>query len=162
MPIKRFFYFQDILMELIIKGGERMRKQLIAAVVFILCTIGAQGANGGGQASLDIVGSNVANTTFISPDGVPVVLEIVGSTASNIQVGALAKERPLQCRNCYECGACGELKIYTTPWDDFRRPLCYPWSSYIPTRYNRPMINRNWGGMAQGAVSLGQGMSTTG
>jgi len=135
-----------------------MRKQLILAVVFILCINWAQGAGEGSKASLDIVGSNVANTTFISPDGVPVVLEIVGSTARNIQVGASVNDRNSQCRNCYECGACGEPKMYITPWDDFRRPLCYPWSSYIPTRYNKPMINWNRGSMAQGAVSLGQGM----
>ncbi|MFA7375398.1 MAG: hypothetical protein WCZ26_08345, partial [Methanothrix soehngenii] len=59
-------------------------------------------------------------------------------------------------------GACGEPKIYTTPWDDFRRPLCYPWSSYIPTRYNKPMINWNTGSMAQEPVSLGQGTGVSG
>lgn len=139
-----------------------MRKQLILAIVFLMCINWAQGAGEGSKASLDIVGSNVANTTFISPDGVPVVLEIVGSTARNIQVGALADDRYTQCRNCYECGACGEPKIYITPWDDFRRPLCYPWSSYIPTRYNKPMINWDRGSLSQGTVSLGQGMGISG
>ena len=119
MLIKRFFYFQDILMKLIIKGGERMRKQLILTAVFILSISWAQGISDGRTASLDIVGSNVNNTTFISLDGVPVALDVIGSTTSNIQVGALAKDLQSQCRYCYECGACGEPKIYTTPWDDF-------------------------------------------
>ena len=138
-----------------------MRKQLILTVVFILCINWAQGTSDGGKATLDIVGSNVANTTFISHDGVTVVVDIVGSNASNIQIGALVKDEQSQCRNCYECGACGELKIYTTPWDDFRRPLCYPWSSYIPTRYNKPMINWNGASTAQGAVSQGHGMGVS-
>jgi len=149
-------------MKLIIKGGERMRKQLILTAVFILSISWAQGISDGRTASLDIVGSNVNNTTFISLDGVPIALDIVGSTASNIQVGTLAKDLQSQCRYCYECGACGEPKIYTTPWDDFRRPLCYPWSSYIPTRYNKPMINWNTGTMDQEPVSLGQGTGVSG
>ena len=138
-----------------------MSKQLVLAMMFILCINWAQGASDEGKASLDIVGSNVNNTTFISPEGVPVVVDIVGSTTRNIQVVAPAGNAQSQCRNCYECGTCGELKIYTTPWDDFRRPLCYPWSSYIPTRYNKPMIDWNRGTMSLGAVSLGQGMGVS-
>lgn len=74
-------------MKLIIKGGERMRKQLILTAVFILSISWAQGISDGRTASLDIVGSNVNNTTFISLDGVPVALDVIGSTTSNIQVG---------------------------------------------------------------------------
>lgn len=138
-----------------------MRKQVALTTMLIMCIFGAQGASNGGGVSVDIIGSEVNNTVFISPDGVPVMVDIVGSTASNIQVGALAKQgidSCSQCRKYYECGTCGEPKVYTTPWDDFRRPLCYPWSSYIPTRYNKPMINWNKGASAQGAASLGQGM----
>ena len=36
---------------------------------------------------LDIMGSRANNTTIIAPEGMPVEVDIVGSTASNIQIG---------------------------------------------------------------------------
>lgn len=139
-----------------------MKKQMVLTVMLILCIYGAQGANDGGKVSLDIIGSNANNTTFILPDGVPMVVDIIGSTVNNLQVGAGGNVIEAECRNCYECAACGELKVYHTPWDDFKRPLCYPWSSYIPTRYNKPMINWNQGTIGQSPVSLGHGTSANG
>jgi len=99
------------------------------------------GLAGGQQASLDVLGSSVNNTTILFPVGSAVEVDIVGSTASGIQIGSQpAAQGSSGVKRCDGCGACGEKKCYSTPWDDFTRPLCYPWSSYIPTRYNRPFI----------------------
>ncbi len=91
---------------------------------------------------IDIVGSHANNTTIIPPCGEQVDVEVVGGTTDHFVVGC-QKEAPIKnnycCNTC--CCDCKKGKCYTTPWDDFRRPLCYPWSSYIPTRYNRPLFN---------------------
>ena len=157
---KRFFYFHDILIRLIIKGGERMRKLIVLISMLILWASAAYGVNSGGSANLDIMGSLANNTTFITPEGMPVVVDIVGSSTANIQIGNPGDEARRGRENDGSiCGPCGEKMTYKTPWDDFTRPLCYPWSSYIPTRYNQPFINKNPGysNNAQGAVVLGQG-----
>lgn len=86
-----------------------------------------------GLVSLDLIGSKANNTTIILNYGEPVNLEIIGSEASNIQIGYPEEK----ANDINICDACGQEKRYITPWDDFGRPLCYPWSSYIPTRYNR-------------------------
>ena len=84
---KRFFYFHDILIDLIIKGGERLRKLIVLISMLILWASAAYGVNSGGSANIDIMGSLANNTTFITPEGMPIVLDIVGSTTTNIQVG---------------------------------------------------------------------------
>ena len=135
-----------------------MRKQIVLISMLILWASAAYGANNGGSANIDIMGSLANNTTFISPEGMPMVVDIVGSTTTNIQIGNPGDEvRRVRYRDGSICGPCGEKMSYSTPWDDFKRPLCYPWSSYIPTRYNQPFINMNQGhsGNAPG-VSLGQ------
>ncbi len=135
-----------------------MRMQIVLISMFILCASAAHGANNGESAGLDIMGSSVNNTTFISPDGMPIVVDIVGSTATNIQIGNPGNSIKPRCNDCFICGPCGEKKTYSTPWDDFKRPLCYPWSSYIPTRYNRLFIDMNKGGFNTPEVlSLGRG-----
>ncbi len=156
---KRFFYFHDILIDLIIKGGERLRKLIVLISMLILWASAAYGVNSGGSANIDIMGSLADNTSFITPEGMPVVLDIVGSTTTNIQIGNPGHEGRVWDRERSFCGPCGERMTYNTPWDDFTRPLCYPWSSYIPTRYNRPFINRNHGysNNVSGALYLGQG-----
>lgn len=97
----------------------------------------ADATSSSGSVGLDIIGSEADGARIISPGGGPVEVDIIGSTATNIQIGA-----PVDPDNCTDCGGicyCGECSCgYTTIWDDFTRPLCYPWSSYIPTRYNRP------------------------
>lgn len=99
------------------------------------------GQSGGQPASLDVLGSSINNTTIIIPEGAAVEVDIVGSSASNLQIGSQTPApESSPDKSCDGCGACGEEKCYSTPWDDFTRPLCYPWSSYIPTRYNRPFI----------------------
>jgi hypothetical protein len=116
----------------------------------------AYGANNGGSANIDIMGSLANNTTIISPEGMPLVVDIVGSSTTDIQIGNSGNEVKRTRHNDGSiCGPCGEKMSYVTPWDDFKRPLCYPWSSYIPTRYNRPFINMN-GPSGNAPVSLGQ------
>jgi len=158
---KRFFYFHDILIDLIIKGGERLRKQIILISMLILWASAAYGANNGVSANLDIMGSFADNTVFIPPEGMPVVVDIVGSTATNIQIGNPGVGvKKVRYNDGSICGPCGEKMSYVTPWDDFKRPLCYPWSSYIPTRYSQSFINMNQGpsGNAPEVHPLGQVM----
>ena len=123
--------------------------------------LGAYGSNAYGLDSLDpvgidIIGSEANNTTILSPNGGPVNLEIVGSTATNILIGYPEDKAKDEC----VCDACGRPKCYKTVWDDFTRPLCYPWSSYIPTRYNKLYYNRNSGCTCDSGhkvLALGQG-----
>jgi hypothetical protein len=118
-----------------------LREQIVLISVLVLWASIAQGAFGGQEASLDIIGSRANNTTIILPEGTSVGVDIVGSSASNIQIGYIGGGSRATCGSkTRECGPCGEEKRYKTPWDDFTRPLCYPWSSYIPTRYNRQFI----------------------
>lgn len=130
---------------------------MILALMLILMASTAYGLSGAGPVGIgiDIIGSESNNTTIVSPYGGPVNLEIVGSTATNIQIGYPDEKTNDAC----VCDACGRKKCYITPWDDFTRPLCYPWSSYIPTRYNNQYYNRNSGVSYSGhkVLTLGQG-----
>ena len=136
-----------------------MREQIVLISILILWVSAAQGAASSQATGLDIVGSRANNTTIIVPDGMPVEVNIVGSTASNIQIGYPTEVVNETCGNeCWGYGPCGEEKCYETPWDDFKRPLCYPWSSYIPTRYNRPLIKKEPGykSFAPNTLTLGK------
>jgi len=139
-----------------------LRKQIVLISILILWSSVAQGAISGPAAGLDILGSRANNTTIISPDGMPVEVNIVGSTASNIQIGYPAEVVKKTCgKECWDSGPCGEKKFYKTPWDDFKRPLCYPWSSYIPTRYNRPLIKIEPVYVSTAPITLTLGRRTT-
>ena len=118
-----------------------MREQIILISILILWASVAIGAVSDQATGMDILGSRANNTTIIAPEGMPVEVNIVGSTASNIQIGYPTKV--VNKKSGKECGPCGEEKRYETPWDDFKRPLCYPWSSYIPTRYSRSLIKKD-------------------
>ncbi|MCX6679148.1 MAG: hypothetical protein NTX42_02095 [Methanothrix sp.] len=118
-----------------------MREQIILISILILWASVAIGAVSDQATGMDILGSRANNTTIIAPDGMPVEVNIVGSTASNIQIGYPTEV--VNKKSGKECGPCGEEKRYETPWDDFKRPLCYPWSSYIPTRYIRSLIKKD-------------------
>ncbi len=133
-------------MNLIIIGGERLRTMKSALMLLMLIFLASlAAASGSGKpVSLDVIGSDADNARIVSPGGGPIEVEIIGSTATNIQVGPSEDNTSctgLCCNTCY----CGECSCgYTTIWDDFTRPLCYPWSSYIPTRYNKQFhINSN-------------------
>ncbi|HUS76577.1 MAG TPA: hypothetical protein VMY43_11300 [Methanothrix sp.] len=118
-----------------------MRGQIVLISILILWASVAHGAISGQATGLDILGSLANNTTIIAPEGMPIEVDIIGSTASNIQIGYPIEVINKACGSeCWGCGPCGEVKCYRTPWDDFKRPLCYPWSSYIPTRYSRSLI----------------------
>ena len=118
-----------------------MREQIILISILILCASVGIGAVSDQATGMDILGSRANNTTIIAPDGMPIEVNIVGSTASNIQIGY--QTEVVNKKSGKECGPCGEEKRYETPWDDFKRPLCYPWSSYIPTRYSRSLIKKD-------------------
>jgi len=136
-----------------------LRDKLILISIFILWASVAQGALSDQETGLDVMGSRADNTTIIAPDGMPVEVNIIGSTASNIQIGNPVEE----VGETYgkECGPCGEEKSYKSPWDDFNRPLCYPWSSYIPTRYNRPLIKKDQAYISTAPKILALGGATT-
>jgi hypothetical protein len=118
-----------------------LREQIILISILILWVSVAIGAVSDQATGMDILGSRANNTTIIAPEGMPIEVNIVGSTASNIQIGYQTEVVNKTCGK--ECGPCGEEKRYETPWDDFKRPLCYPWSSYIPTRYSRSLIKKD-------------------
>ncbi len=119
-----------------------MSTAMISILTLILLALPACGSDAG-TLSLDIIGSRVNNTTIISQEGDRIDVEIVGSTSTNLALGTPAEERvhtgSCSCGGC-DLAACDSEDDYMTPWDDFVRPLCYPWTSYIPTRYNRPLI----------------------
>jgi len=116
-----------------------LRTMKLALMLVLLASLASlsDASSSSGSVGLDIIGSEAEDARIISNGGGPVEVDIIGSTATNIQIGA-----PVDQDNCTDCGGvcyCGECSCgYTTIWDDFTRPLCYPWSSYIPTRYNKP------------------------
>lgn len=136
-----------------------MRKRIFLIGILIFWAAAAHGSaisDGSGQ---DVLGSSAGDTTIIAPEGAPVEVNILGSTASNIQIGSPVEASPKKVFR--ECAPCGEEKRYETPWDDFKRPLCYPWSSYIPTRYNRPLIRRDQAYISTAPKVLTLGSVTT-
>ena len=89
-----------------------MRKQIVLISVLILwasaTASAAYGANNGGSANLDIMGSLAKNTTFISPEGMPMVVDIVGSTATNILISNAGNEvKRVRHNDGSICGPCG-------------------------------------------------------
>ena len=139
-----------------------MRNHIVLISMLVLWASAAYGAIEGDSVGMDVLGSKVNNSTVVSYSGTPIDVDIIGSTASNIQIGYPEEEIDTDCINCGVCDSCGRPKFYTTPWDDFKRPLCYPWSSYIPTRYNKDFINSFKGYSANSAntsyaITMGQG-----
>ena len=137
-----------------------MREQIILISLLILWASAADGDVGGRETSLDVLGGQANNTTIIAPDGSAIGVDIVGSTTNNLQITYPTEPEEFEVGDDNrQCGPCGEEKTYETPWDDFKRPLCYPWSSYIPTRYNRQFIREDNGYLSTvpGTVTLGKG-----
>lgn len=121
--------------------------------MLVLLELASYGFGSTGTLSIDLIGSKTNNTTIISKYGEPVNLEIIGSAASNIQINYPEEN----ANDIHICDACGQEKRYITPWDDFRRPLCYPWSSYIPTRYNRLFFkDQGYFGVTPKVLTLGE------
>jgi len=121
--------------------------RLVLALVLAIAMAGA--ASSSESIGLDILGSEADSARIISSGMGPVEVDIIGGTATNIQIGP--SEDNDNCSACAVC-YCGECCGYTTIWDDFTRPLCYPWSSYIPTRYNRPFHTTSYGYNANSAA----------
>jgi hypothetical protein len=136
-----------------------LRKYIVLITMLILWASAASCALSDDSVGLDILGSSVNNTTITTLDGMPIEVDIIGSTATNIQIGDPMDGVNEDSLDCDSCEPCGGEKCYTTPWDDFRRPLCYPWSSYIPSRYNKLFINNNQVHSATGfnVITLGSG-----
>jgi hypothetical protein len=113
------------------------------ALMLMLLAAMADAAGTSDSVGLDILGSEADGARIISSGMGPVEVDIIGGTATNIQIGPSE-----EYDNCTAWGVCycGECFCgYNTIWDDFTRPLCYPWSSYIPTRYNRPFHTASYG-----------------
>jgi hypothetical protein len=140
---KKFFYFQDILIEIAYLGGEDLRIAMIMVGVLLLLAPSAWAMSTAGSVSIDVLGSDINDSKIILPYGESIDVEILGSTSDGLRIGTEESEIDTACgHGCspYAYCGCGSSPCgccYTTPWDDFNRPLCYPWSSYIPTRYNR-------------------------
>lgn len=135
-----------------------MREQIVIISLLLLAASIAEGDVGRQDTSLDVLGGQANNTTIIAPEGGAIGVDIVGSTANNIQIISPVDDVTIK-EDKKECGPCGEEKLYETPWDDYKRPLCYPWSSYIPTRYNRQFIREDNGYLSTipGPITLGKG-----
>ncbi|MDD1761356.1 MAG: hypothetical protein LUQ59_03910 [Methanothrix sp.] len=137
-----------------------MTAKLVFIGMIILCgtaayasassPISSAGQSGEKTASLDVLGSFLNNTTIIIPDGTDVEVDIVGSTTSDLQIGDQPEQDRPEDEDSDGCGYCGEELSYSTPWDDFSRPHCYPYSSYIPTRYNKDFTKSESGHLGSG------------
>jgi hypothetical protein len=115
--------------------------KLVLTLVLLVAMVDAISSSE--SVGLDILGGEADSARIISSGMGPVEVDIIGGTATNIQIGPSENND-----NCSICGVCycGECCCgYTTIWDDFTRPLCYPWSSYIPTRYNKPFHTMSYG-----------------
>jgi len=109
-----------------------VRKAIIFGLVLMLWSSAACAADGAGKVTLDVIGSQADRTQVANPGGWPVELNLIGSNASNILIGSSAVEQNTSMC-CYAC-------CYPNDWSDFSRSLCYPYSSYIPTRYHKSFL----------------------
>jgi hypothetical protein len=78
-------------------------------------------AAGAGSVNMDILGSKIGNARIFSDGAVSADIEVIGSSTGDINISS---KKPIK-----KCCCCDE-------WCDFKRPLCYPYSSYIPSRYS--------------------------
>jgi hypothetical protein len=102
-------------------------------------------AAGAGNVKMDILGSKMGNAQIFSDRGVSADIEVIGGKAGNISI---VSKKPIIKKSCCCCD----------PWCDFKRPLCYPYSSYIPARYNTGCYNTgcyNSGGYDKGCYNTG-------
>ena len=80
---------------------------------------------------LDVIGSR-ADTAEITASGLGgVEVDIIGSEARNITI--LPPQPAVAISSSCDC-------CYPNVWMDFARSLCYPYSSYIPTRYYKSFV----------------------
>ncbi len=116
-------------------GGKTLRIAMVMALMLMLLASTAYASSSAGSISVDIIGSKVGNTQISIPGAGPSDVELVGSTAGDVKI---APEVQSHHKECYCCG---------DPWYDYKKPLCYPYSSYIPARYDKqicyPQIQTN-------------------
>ncbi len=78
-----------------------------------------------GSVSVDVVGSNIGDAYITSDGGVPADVEVVGSNTGEINISSVVPP-------CITPSCCCDM------WCNCKGPICYPYSSYIPCRYNKP------------------------
>ncbi|MFB3765215.1 MAG: hypothetical protein ACE14P_08200 [Methanotrichaceae archaeon] len=78
-------------------------------------------SGGAGTVNMDVVGSLMGNANIISHGKVSADVELVGSSAGDINITSEVHK--------HKSSSCCDM------WCNFNRPLCYPYSSYIPSRY---------------------------
>ena len=99
--------------------GNDLRSLIILATMLILMASSAMAFGGAGSVVVDIVGSNVEDTTVVADGRDKIDLEIIGSTAKNTTVS------PYQTLNIYQvypqCPPCP-----TPPCPPCPTPICPP------------------------------------
>ena len=76
-----------------------------------------------GSVSMDVVGSNIGDAYITPDDGASADVEVVGSNTGEINISSEVPHAKPSC--------CCDM------WCNFRGPICYPYSSYIPVRYGQ-------------------------
>jgi hypothetical protein len=108
-----------------------VKRAVMLGLLLMLWSSAAYAGSGYSTVTLDVIGSNAENAQVDNPGGRPVEVTILGSTTSNIVIGNPQAETDTSC--C--CNSC-----YPNEWADFSRSLCYPYSTYIPTRYHKSFL----------------------
>ncbi len=103
-----------------------LRIAKVLALMLMLLASTAYAMSSAGSVTVDIIGSEVGNAQISSSGTESTDVEFVGSTAKDIKV---SPETPTSKKGCCYC--------YGDPWIDYKKPLCYPYSSYIPARYDK-------------------------
>lgn len=80
-------------------------------------------SGGSGSVNMDVVGSSIGNAYISTRRGVSADVEVVGSTTGEINITSEFSEHK-KSRCCCDM------------WCN--KPILYPYSSYIPCRYNQP------------------------
>lgn len=79
-------------------------------------------SGGSGSINVDVVGSDIGDAYITSKRGGSADVEVVGSTTGEINISSAAS-------TCVKTSCC------CNTWCN--GPICYPYSSYIPCRYNQ-------------------------
>ena len=79
-------------------------------------------SGGSGSINVDVVGSNIGDAYITSKRGESADVEVVGSTTGEINISTPAP-------TCVKTTCCCNML--------YNGPICYPYSSYIPGRYNQ-------------------------
>lgn len=116
------------------------------AMILTLMLLASTAYASAGSVGIDIIGSNVGNT-IVSQGAGSVNMDIVGSKTGNAQIssnGAVSADVEVVGSETGDITISSKTPVYKTccysdVWYDYTRPLCYPYSAYIPARYNTPI-----------------------